>query len=125
MWMTVGEHRFAIALADAAAARAFTELLPLTLDMSDLNDNEKKAMLPRALPTSESRPGTIRSGDIMLYGTRTLVVFYSTFDSPYSYSRLGRLDDPTALAQVLGPHGVRLTFSEGKRFENDRTTLVD
>jgi hypothetical protein len=77
--MTVGEHRFAIALADAAAARAFTELLPLTLDMSDLNDNEKKAMLPRALPTSESRPGTIRSGDIMLYGTRTLVVFYSTF----------------------------------------------
>src|SRR4051812_13993683 len=79
MWMTIGERRFAITLADTTAARAFTALLPLRLDMSDLNDNEKKASLPRALPTSETRPGTIRSGDLMLYGTRTLVVFYSTF----------------------------------------------
>ena len=35
MWMTVGEHRFAITLADTAAARAFSALLPLTLDMGD------------------------------------------------------------------------------------------
>ena len=112
MWMTVGERRFAISLADTTAARAITALLPLTLEMSDLNDNEKKASLPLALPTSESRPGTIRSGDLMLYGTRTLVVFYSTFDSPYSYTRLGRLDDPNDLVQVLGPHDVRITFSK-------------
>lgn len=43
MWMTVGEQRFAIALADNAAARAFVTLLPLTLQMSDLNRNEKYA----------------------------------------------------------------------------------
>ncbi len=111
MWMTIGERRFAITLADTTAARAFTALLPLTLDMSDLNDNEKKASLPRALPTSEIRPGTIRTGDLMLYGTRTLVVFYSTFDSPYSYTRLGRVDKKAGLAEALGPDTARIVFS--------------
>ena len=69
MWMTVGERRFAITLTDNAAARAFAAQLPLTLDMSELNGNEKHAELPKALPANASRPGTIRNGDLMLYGT--------------------------------------------------------
>lgn len=98
MWMTVGERRFAITLADTEAARAFAAMLPLTIDMADLNGNEKYADLPKALPTSASRPGTIRNGDLMLYGSRTLVVFYLTFNSAYSYTRLGHVDDPVGLA---------------------------
>ena len=50
MWMTVGEHRFAITLADTDAARAFAAQLPLTLDMAELNGNEKHADLSQALP---------------------------------------------------------------------------
>lgn len=111
MWMTVGERRFAITLADNAAARAFTALLPLTLEMGDLNDNEKHVELPKALPANASRPGTIRSGDLMLYGTDTLVLFYLTFDSAYSYTRLGRVDDPAGLTQALGRRDVRVVFS--------------
>ncbi|WP_236032375.1 cyclophilin-like fold protein [Pseudomonas schmalbachii] len=111
MWMTVGEHRFAITLADNAAARAFATLLPLTLDMAELNGNEKHGDLPKTLPTNASRPGTIRNGDLMLYGSDTLVVFYLTFDSPYSYTRLGRVDDPAGLALALGRRGVRILFS--------------
>jgi hypothetical protein len=112
MWMTVGERRFAITLTDNAAARAFAAQLPLTLDMSELNGNEKHAELPKALPTNASRPGTIRNGDLMLYGTHTLVVFYSTFNSPYSYTRLGRVDDPAGLAEALGSRGIRVVFSK-------------
>lgn len=89
MWMTVGERRFAITLTDNAAARAFVAQLPLTVDMSELNGNEKHADLPKALPGNASRPGTIRDGDLMLLCTDTLVVFYSTFKSSYSYTRLG------------------------------------
>jgi hypothetical protein len=80
--------------------------------MSDLNNNEKHVSLPRALPANASRPGTIRSGDLMLYGTDTLVVFYLTFDSSYSYTRLGRVDDPAGLAQTLGARNVRIRFSK-------------
>jgi len=111
MWMTVGERRFAITLADNAAARAFAALLPLTLDMTELNGNEKYATLPKALPENSSRPGTIRNGDLMLYGADTLVVFYLTFDSSYAYTRLGRVDDPAGLDQALGKRDVRIVFS--------------
>ena len=112
MWMTVGERRFAITLADNAAARAFAAQLPLTLDMSELNGNEKHADLPKALPANARRPGTIRNGDLMLYGTGTLVVFYSTFNSSYSYTRLGRVNDSAGLAQALGPRSIRVVFSK-------------
>ena len=112
MWMTIGEHRFAMTLADSEAARAFVAMLPLTLDMEELNGNEKHGELPKALPTAASRPGTIRNGDILLWGSRTLVVFYQTFDSSYSYTRVGRVDDPTGLAQTLGRRGVRVMFSK-------------
>lgn len=111
MWMTVGERRFAIALADTEAARAFVAMLPLTIDMPDLNSNEKHAKLPKALPTNTIRPGTIRSGDLMLYGAQTLVLFYLTFDSIYSYTRLGQVNNPAALAEALGRGDVRIVFS--------------
>lgn len=111
MWMTVGEHCFAITLTDNPAARAFAAQLPLTLNMAELNGNEKYADLPKVLPTNASPPGTIRNGDLMLYGSNTLVVFYLTFESSYSYTRLGRVDNPAGLAQALGRRGVRVIFS--------------
>lgn len=110
IWMTVGERRFSITLADNQAARAFAAQLPLTLDMPDLNGNEKHAKLPRALPARASRPGTIRAGDVMLWGADTLVVFYLSFDSPYAYTRLGRIEDAAALEDVLGRGQARIAF---------------
>lgn len=112
MWMTVGERRFAITPADTEAAREFAAMLPLSINMADLNGNEKHADLPKSLPTNASRPGTIHNGDLMLYGSRTLVVFYLTFNSSYSYTRLGRVDDPAGLAQALGGGSVRIEFSK-------------
>ncbi|WP_093426195.1 MULTISPECIES: cyclophilin-like fold protein [unclassified Pseudomonas] len=112
MWMIVGEQRFAITLADNAAARAFATLLPLTLDMSDLNSNEKYANLPEVLPVYASKPGTIRTGDLMLYDADILVVFYSTFESTYPYTRLGRVESSTSLAKALGRHAVKVMFSQ-------------
>ena len=90
----------------------FAAQLPLTLDMSELNGNEKHADLPKPLPVNASRPGTIRNGDLMLYGADSLVVFYQTFQSSYSYTRLGRVDDPSDLPQALGPRSVRVLFSK-------------
>jgi hypothetical protein len=109
--MTVGERHFSLTLADNDAARAFAAQLPLTLDMPDLNGNEKHVKLPRAIPADASRPGTIRNGDLMLWGSDTLVVFYLAFDSPYSYTRLGRVDDAAALPQVLGLGQARIAFT--------------
>lgn len=112
MWITIGgEHRLAVTLDDNPTARAFAQMLPLSLDMPDLNDNEKHARLPRTLPTDATRPGTIRSGDVMLYGSDTLVVFYRTFASPYSYTRIGRVTQVEGLAEALGPGTARIRFA--------------
>ena len=107
MWMTVGTQRFAVTLEDNPTARAFVQLLPATLDMAELNGNEKHARLPRSLPTNAVRPGTIRAGDVLLYGNDTLVVFYETFRSSYSYTRIGRITESAGLAQALGPGPAR------------------
>lgn len=112
MWMTIGgKQRFAVTLEDNATARAFVQLLPLTLDMPDLNGNEKHVRLPRSLPTNAIRPGTIRAGDVMLYGDDTLVVFYETFRSSYSYTQIGRIAESAGLAQALGPGNQRIGFA--------------
>ena len=109
--MTIGPRCFAITLTDSPAARAFAARLPLDVDLAELNGNEKHGKLSRPLPTNARRLGAIRDGDVMLYGADTLVVFYMTFDSPYSYTRLGRVDDPASLAQALGGSNVRVRFS--------------
>lgn len=109
--MTVGERRFTVTLADNETGRAFATRLPLTQDMPDLNDNEKHVTLSQQLPTAPFRPGVIRNGDLMLYGSNTLVLFYLTFDSPYSYTRIGRIEDADDLAQVLGRNSARVVFA--------------
>jgi hypothetical protein len=111
IWMKVGERRLSIILADNETSRAFAARLPLTLDMPDLNSNEKHVTLAQKLPSTPYRPGTIHSGDLMLYGSSTLVLFYLTFDSPYSYTRIGRVEGVDDLAQVLGRHSARVVFS--------------
>ena len=41
----------------------------MTVDMSELHGNEKYYYLSNGLPTASSNPGTIRTGDLMLYGS--------------------------------------------------------
>lgn len=106
-----GAHPFSVTLEDNPTAAAFAGMLPLTLDMPDLNRNEKHARLPQSLPASPSRPGTIRAGDIMLYGDDTLVVFYETFQSNYRYTRIGRITRAEGLAAALGPASQRIRFA--------------
>lgn len=105
-----GGRSFAATLEDNATARAFAALLPMTVTMNEMNGNEKYHYLSENLPTDSNRPGTIRNGDLMLYGSKCLVLFYETFSSSYSYTRIGRLDDPSGLASALGRGNVTVTF---------------
>jgi hypothetical protein len=109
--VTVGTAEFVATLADTPTARAFAERLPLTLDMRDVNNNEKAFELAETLPGVAANPGTINNGDLMLYGSSTIVLFYESFDTSYAYSRIGRLDNPDGLAKVLGAGDVTVTFA--------------
>lgn len=110
--LTIHGTSFAVTLEDNEAARAFAARLPLTLDMSELNGNEKFFYLDGSLPTASYRPGTIQTGDLMLYGSSCVVLFYQTFASGYSYTRLGRVTNPEGLAAALGSGDVRVSFTK-------------
>lgn len=108
--ITIGATIFTATLHNNATATAFKAMLPLTVNMSELNGNEKYYVLSSDLPTNASSPGTIQAGDLMLYGSNTVVLFYKTFSTSYSYTRLGRVDNPSELAAALGPGNVTVTL---------------
>lgn len=108
--LTAGGQTFSASLLDNEAARAFAARLPLTLDMTELNGNEKYFYLDGELPTDAVSPGQINAGDLMLYGDNCLVLFYESFSTSYRYTRLGQVDDPTGLAAALGRASAQVSF---------------
>ena len=112
MRITVGSKVFTATLSDNATTTAFKARLPLTVNMKDLHANEKFVDLVDDLPRNASNPGTIHTGDLMLYGANTLVLFYKTFPTSYSYTRIGKVDDASGLAAAVGSDNIAVTFEQ-------------
>ncbi len=110
----IGSKTFTATLADSETGEAFAALLPLSVTMNELNGNEKYHYLSSSLPTAAYQPGTIHAGDLMLYGNNCVVLFYKTFNTSYSYTRIGSIDDPSGLASALGSGNVSVRFEKGQ-----------
>ena len=108
--LKIGSKTFVATFEDNATAGAFRALLPMTVNMSELNGNEKLFRLPDTLPIKPSNPRTIQIGDLMFYGSNTLVLFYKSFPTSYEYTRLGRITDTRGLAEAVGSGSVTVTF---------------
>lgn len=120
----VGNQTFAATIQDTPTGRAFLSLLPLTINMSELNGNEKYYYLNSSLPTDTYKPGTIQSGDLMLYQNDCLVLFYKTFNSSYSYTRIGSVTDPSGLALALGTGNVTVRFEMASTLTENISTAT-
>ena len=107
MYATINGEKLEIQLEDNATAVAFAKMLPLELTMSDLNGNEKYVNLDEFLPTNSYEPGRVEAGDVMLYGDDCLVIFYDSFDTEYSYTKIGHIDS----LPELGDDNVVVEFS--------------
>lgn len=108
--ISVGGKTFDAVLEDNAAAAEFYKMLPLEIKMNELNGNEKYYRLNKSLPTNDKRAGTIYAGDLLLWTSNTVVLFYKTFSSGYSYTRLGKILNPAGLSEAVGGGNVAVKF---------------
>ena len=89
----INGKEYKIDLEDNETANSFANLLPQELNMRELNGNEKYIYLDTTMPTNPSNPKRINAGDVMLYGDNCLVIFYKSFDTSYSYTKIGHIDN--------------------------------
>ncbi len=111
--ITIHGREFKARLNNSAAAQAICHSMPMTVAMDELNGNEKFNYLSDGLPTEAEQPATIQAGDLMLYGSDCLVLFYESFSTSYSYTRLGYMENTSGLTEALGGGSVQATFSIG------------
>ena len=111
--LTMHNRTFRVVLEDNETARAFRNLLPLELNMDDVNGNEKYTVLSETIQNdSPKNPGTIYAGDLMCYGNAGLVMFYETFASSYSYVKIGHIDDVNGYLSALESGSVQVSIAE-------------
>ena len=101
---------FEVILEKNSTADSFYDMLPQSLKMNELNGNEKYCYLDSSLPTNSDKTEKIYAGDIMLWGNNCIVIFYETFSSGYSYSKIGKIVDTTNLKQCLGSGSIVVDF---------------
>jgi hypothetical protein len=108
----IGNNEFTAIIYENETANNFIARLPVTINMQELNGNEKYYNFPESLLNgSPQSPGTINTGDIMLWSSNCLVLFYKTFSTSYRYVKIGRIENVTGLENALGRGNVNVTFS--------------
>ncbi|WP_197730056.1 cyclophilin-like fold protein [Fusobacterium ulcerans] len=109
--MQIGNKNFTIKLFDNNAAQNLITQLPLTLDMKELNGNEKYSYLPKKLPADSQNISEIKAGDLMLFGSDCLVLFYKNFHTSYSYTKIGYIENIDELTAALGNRNIKVKLN--------------
>ena len=98
--LLIDNKEYSITLEDNETVDALINNMPLELSMSNLNNNEFYSYLDFNLPINSYNPGKINKGDIYLYGNNCLVIFYESFNTSYSYTKIGKLDNIEVLDNI-------------------------
>lgn len=109
--LNIGDSQFTATLYDNETAKELASRLPLTLNLQELHGNEKYYYFDSPLPSDATVPDRIHAGDIKLYGSDCLVLFYDSFTTAYSYTDIGEIDNPDGLKEALGTGDVIIIFA--------------
>lgn len=111
MKVEVNEYIFYATLEKNDAVTELVEMMreqPVVINMSDYSGFEKVGSLGTTLSSSNSQT-TTKAGDIVLYNSNQIVVFYGS--NSWSYTRIGHITDLTGWKEALGAGDVTITFS--------------
>jgi hypothetical protein len=112
MNIQIGKETFNIILENNKTVKSLCKKLPMTLKMADLNNNEKYSYLDFTLPTDAKNVKNIKKGDVMLFGSSCLVIFYKSFSTSYSYTKIGHIENPGKIEKVLGNSTIEVIFKK-------------
>lgn len=112
MRVTIGSKCFEAELLESRTSTAFQALSPLTLRMEELNGNEKYCYLPADLPSADRSVQRVEEGDLMLFSSRCIVLFYKSFPTRYCYTPIGRISNREGLQAALGDGDVEIRFEQ-------------
>lgn len=90
--VVINEIEYSMVLDNNLAAFDLLSILPTDLEMEDLNHNEKYSYLPFSLTNDDNYTGSIKKGDVMLYQSNCVVIFYKDLETDYLYTKLGHID---------------------------------
>lgn len=110
--LNVNGQSFQAVFYDNKTANALLKQMPMTLNMKELNGNEKYHFFNTEFPTNKKSPGKISAGDIMLYGLDCLVTFYKSHNTSYQYTPVGKIDNASGFAKAVGNGNVTITFKK-------------
>jgi hypothetical protein len=108
--ITVQSKVFELQMENNSTAKELQERLPISVKMKELNNNEKYFFLEKPLVAYPKQVNQINEGDVMLYGDNCLVIFYKSFRTSYSYTKIGHITLNKGLAQSLGQGDIWVQF---------------
>ncbi|MBR3116657.1 MAG: hypothetical protein IKF36_02140 [Bacilli bacterium] len=104
----INGNEYIIDLEDNDTVKEFINLLPQEYTMNELNGNEKYVYMNNSIKTNSYNPKHIEKGDVMLYGDNCLVIFYESFDTSYSYTKIGHINN----LPDLGEGNIKIKFEK-------------
>ena len=112
MNIQIDNKTFTVIVENNKTVKELYQKLPITLEMSDLNNNEKYCYLDFTLPTDSKSVKNIKKGDVMLFGNSCLVIFYKSFTTSYSYTKIGHIENPADIETILGKKDIKVVLTE-------------
>jgi hypothetical protein len=95
--LIINDKEYIATLEDNDTSKELLERLPLEIEMTELNGNEKYYTFNNKFISNPTNIKTINKGDIMLFNDDCLVLFYKSFDTTYKYTKIGSLVNPNEL----------------------------
>ena len=112
MNIIINELTYHVKLYNNTTVAEFIKLLPITLQMKDLHGNEKYKYLDQRLPVHTESVQQIKTGDLMLFQDNCLVLFYKDFQTSYSYTKIGYIENVASLSDQLGKDSIAVRFQK-------------
>ena len=94
MKININSEKYVINVENEALMEEIYNALPETFTMNELNGNEKYYYLNSTMKNANSEAvGQIQKGDVMLFGSDCLVIFYDSFETEFRYTKIGHIDN--------------------------------